>query len=73
MTSTRILLFLLISIFLSCSKDEGDTSKDEGDTPETITKNSEKELISFKFTIDEQNYEAEIRNDSILAVLTLSN
>ncbi|WOC39610.1 hypothetical protein [Polaribacter sp. HL-MS24] len=68
MTNTKILLLLIISIFLSCSEDEKETPLPEP----PVIKSSEKELISFKFTMDEQNYEAEIRNDSILAVLPSS-
>mgnify|MGYP001159487746 CR=1 FL=1 len=62
MLKKPIALFLLTLSFLGCSKNESD---DSPKTPEEEVLSDAKEIISFKISIDNEDYTAAIRNDSI--------
>ncbi|MEP2280015.1 hypothetical protein [Maribacter sp.] len=62
MLKKPIALFLLILSFLGCSKNESD---DSPETPEEEILSDAKEIISFKVSIDDEDYTAIIRNDSV--------
>jgi hypothetical protein len=65
----KLLVLLIASVLFSCSKDS--ESGPKGEDPQTNL-SSEKDLISFTFDIEGEIHEAEIKNDSIVAVLPSS-
>lgn len=62
MIKKPIALFLLTLLFLGCSKNE---SNEPPEIPEEEVLSDAKEIISFKVSLDNEVYNAEIRNDSI--------